>query len=262
MPWIRRTNTILLSLFVLAIADVLQGTLRAESTAVRGGFGCDRSSEGSVCFADGTCHCGFLIDIEGEIDSTTVDKVRSLFNIRHAHMGEGDEGFNISSLGGDIVSAMAIGRMFRKERAWISTGPNGVCVSACVLILAGAVERPLLGKIGIHRPYIPTTPQSSLTASAIKEAYEHILRDVRAYLREMNVSEQLLDDMLAVEPEKVRYLTKSDLTRYGLTEVDPVEQQTRAIENEVRNIQEANQLGLDRREYTRRKMAQTRLAPI
>ena len=34
---------------------------------------------------------------------------------------------------------------------------------------------------------------------------------------------------------------------------DPVEQQTRAIEKEMRDVQAANQLGLSRREYTRRK---------
>ena len=59
--------------------------------------------------------------------------------------------------------------------------------------------------------------------------------------------------MLAIEPEKVRYLTEAELNTYGLATIDPVEQQTRAIEKEMRDVQEANQLGLDRREYTRRK---------
>jgi hypothetical protein len=148
-------------------------------------------------------------------------------------MGEGEtEGFNINSVGGDVASAMAIGRMFRKERAWISTGKDGICVSSCVLILAGAVERPLLlgrgGKIGIHRPYLMTSPQRPVTANAVKEVYARVLQ--------------------------VRYLTEADLARYGLAGVDPAEQQTRAIENEAQNIQEANELGLDRREYTRRKV--------
>ena len=44
-----------------------------------------------------------------------------------------------------------------------------------------------------------------------------------------------------------------DLWVHGLAGPDPVEQQTRAIEKEMRDVQAANQLGLSRREYTRRK---------
>jgi ATP-dependent protease ClpP protease subunit len=239
---------------------IAQSTPRNEvisTPTVHGGFGCGRGSEGSVCFPDG-CICGFVINMKGEINSTTVEGVKRLFEIRRAHMGEGEtEGFNINSVGGDVASAMAIGRMFRKERAWISTGKDGICVSSCVLILAGAVERPLLlgrgGKIGIHRPYLMTSPQRPVTANAVKEVYARVLQELRGYLREMNVSDRKADDMMAVEPEKVRYLTEADLARYGLAGVDPAEQQTRAIENEAQNIQEANELGLDRREYTRRK---------
>jgi len=80
-----------------------------------------------------------------------------------------------------------------------------------------------------------------------------MLQDIRAYLREMDVSERLADDMLAIEPERVHILTQVELSAYGLARVDSAEQQRRAIANEARDVQEANQLGLDRREYTRRK---------
>jgi hypothetical protein len=80
-----------------------------------------------------------------------------------------------------------------------------------------------------------------------------MLEDMRAYLREMNVSERLADDMLAIEPQRIRVLTSAELTDYGLERVDPAEQQRRAVENEARDVEEANRLGLDRMEYTRRK---------
>jgi hypothetical protein len=130
------------------------------------------------------------------------------------------------------------------------------------MILAGAVERFVWGKVGIHRPYLEIPPQNkSPSADEVKSAYERILQDIRAYLREMNVSQRLADDMLRFEPEKVHYLMAADLKRYGLAAIDPAEQQTRAaeqqtqaIENEAHDVQEANRLGLDRREYTRRKV--------
>src|SRR3978361_752506 len=62
--------------------------------------------------------------------------------------------FGINSRGGSVAAAIAIGRMFRRENAWI--GVNGVCFSACVFMLAGAVDRQTgkLDQVGIHRPYL------------------------------------------------------------------------------------------------------------
>ena len=42
----------------------------------------------------------------------------------------------------------------------------------------------------------------------------------------------------------------------GLARIDSAEQRRRAIENEARGVQEANQLGLDPREYRRCRDAQ------
>jgi hypothetical protein len=80
-----------------------------------------------------------------------------------------------------------------------------------------------------------------------------MLKDISAYFREMDVSKRLADEMLATEPEKVHILTHEEIKKYGLARLDAAEQQRRAIAKEVSDLQEANQLGLDRREYTRRK---------
>jgi hypothetical protein len=238
---------------------------QGESANVTGGAEC---SENAV----GTRIGGFSIKIVGEIDATTVDKVRRLFDELHevtAHGGEitvsarsggsvtctvYGEGYEINSRGGDVNAAMAIGRMFRKEHAHIQVDRNSVCISACVLILAGAVDRELVfGLVGIHRPYLATTPQQPMMAKQVTESYRAMLDNIHLYLREMGVSERLADDMLATEPERVHILTEAELKSYGLADVDPAERQRRAISNEARDVQEANKLGLDRREYTRRK---------
>jgi hypothetical protein len=41
----------------------------------------------------------------------------------------------------------------RKVRAGAQVLDASQCCSACVLVLAGAVERTVFGTIGIHRPY-------------------------------------------------------------------------------------------------------------
>jgi hypothetical protein len=51
------------------------------------------------------------------------------------HRGSG----YINSPGGDISAAMAIGRMFRQETAFLQV--DGVCISAFVPVLAGAVNQ-------------------------------------------------------------------------------------------------------------------------
>ena len=217
---------------------------------------------------------GISIDIDGEIDAATVESVSKLFEEFREQTKKVASGvtcddsarhqsppdfsaygthFGINSRGGSVAAAMAIGRMFRRDNAWI--GVNGVCFSACVFILAGAVDRQI-GKsdqVGIHRPYLRSTPEKPLEADQIKQAYSRMLQDMRDYLREMNVSQRLADDMLATEPENNHILTETELRAYRLTGVDPAEQQRRAIQKEAADVQEANGLGLDRREYTQRK---------
>jgi hypothetical protein len=78
--------------------------------------------------------------------------------------------------------------------------PWAMCNSACVLIYAGAVVRFghfNSGQIGIHQPYFEV-PKDSVDSDIIKNAYANMLRDMRSYLHEMNVSEQLADEMLTV----------------------------------------------------------------
>ena len=59
--------------------------------------------------------------------------------------------------------------------------------------------------------------------------------------------------MLATPPERVHMLTLADLKAYGLMGVDPAEQRRRAIQNEAWEVRETTRLGIDRREYVRRK---------
>ncbi|MDQ1302200.1 MAG: hypothetical protein QG595_183 [Pseudomonadota bacterium] len=124
----------------------------------------------------------------------------------------------ISSPGGDIKAAMALGRSIRKAQMTVITVPPG-CKSACVLLYAAGVERAPYGEVAIHRPYYLSS------ATSIRETgdrYRKLERDVKAYLREMNVSERLYDDMMRIPPEDMKSLTLSELESYGLGFEDPV----------------------------------------
>jgi hypothetical protein len=81
----------------------------------------------------------------------------------------------------------------------------------------------------------------------LKNVYESMIHDMKAYLHEMNVSEQLADEMLKVPSTSVRYLSDAEQDQLGLVIFDPVE-------NEVSEVELAANLGLSRSELMRREV--------
>jgi ATP-dependent protease ClpP protease subunit len=201
-----------------------------------------------------------LIWVKGEIDTNTVAKVGELLERRKAWIATVVETvpwvessptwagtLYIDSPGGNVAAAMTLGQMLRKARVGIYVGFEGEqCVSACVLTFAGAVERSFAEKIGIHRPYFDLPRSGRLGPDDVQASYAVLLQEIRSYLREMNVSDRLADDMLAIPPDKVRYLSDKELDAYGLSGTDPVEEETQVLMH-------AKALGLSRLEYMERK---------
>lgn len=168
--------------------------------------------------------CKFEIDIYGAISAETVRKVRNALTFRPLGWRLG---VNLYSDGGDIDAAMLLGRIFREAQAqmWV----NYKCVSACVLVFSGGVVRNdnnsqlstlAIGKIGIHRPALAGVP-NQLNMKYIQRSIDEVILRLRAYAKEMNISERLIEDMLVIPPEKVRWLSHDDLHNYGLTSMDP-----------------------------------------
>lgn len=73
-----------------------------------------------------------------------------------------------------------------------------------------------------------------------------MLAAIRTYLAEMNVSPQLADEMLKTAPSDVRYLSAKEQEKFGLSIIDP-------IELETTSLQQAQGLGISRREHIRRE---------
>jgi ATP-dependent protease ClpP protease subunit len=178
---------------------------RSESARVGGSVDCS-----IACEVEG-------LEIVGEIDASTVEKVKRLFDEsseravseRNTSSSVGQM-VSLNSPGGSITAAMAIGRILRKERLFAMIPRWGVCYSACVLIFAGAVARMNAGKLGIHRPYLEV-PQQEVSSGDVNELYQKTLQEIRSYFHEMNVSEQLADAMLRIEPDKIRLLSDNEL---------------------------------------------------
>ena len=93
-----------------------------------------------------------VITITGAIDSRTPQEFTTAAKrIR-------DWGLVIlDSEGGDVVSALTIGRLIRARNFETDVTNNALCASACIFILAAGVDRSAYGRIGIHRPHYDDT---------------------------------------------------------------------------------------------------------
>lgn len=195
--------------------------------------------------------CLLLIRIQGKITAADSDEVKRLIDqtrqeAENKHWDVERPYIYLDTLGGEVPAALAIGRLLRKEQIGVQIDPQGICYSACVMVLAGAVTRNIQGKVGIHRPYYDV-PKDDISADKLSDQFQKMLQELRAYFREMNVNEQLADAMLRTEPEHMRVLDSAELNNYGLTAVDPVAQ-------EIKDLKAAQKLGLSRQEYLRRKV--------
>jgi hypothetical protein len=196
-----------------------------------------------------TDFCGQQIYLIGEIKSTDGNKVvSSITSLKNKYKKKDcDYGPNISihSNGGDVNSAMQIGRYIKKNNmniqvSWggisfednqlkVDMDKKGICVSSCVFILAGGVNRYIaseLSKVGIHRPYF-TNVVGNLSREQIKVMRDKLLQNIKSYLDEMDINPILADEMMSIPPEKIKFLTNDELTRYRLNIPDANNEESR-----------------------------------
>lgn len=180
----------------------------------------------------------------------TPDDARKIESIVQATPQNTQLTFRLDSLGGDLTAAIVAGRAMRKARATAQVYKQ--CYSACVLVLAGAVERTVYGKIGIHRPYSAYVGKRDYQST--QKEYRKIETSVRDYLNEMNFPAELFYAMMAVPADEVHILTWEENEAFGLRGTDRVEQ-------EMEDATNAARYGVSRREYLARKARAEQTCP-
>lgn len=158
----------------------------------------------------------------------------------------------LDSLGGNVRAAIELGRLIRDQKLPAVIDSFAKCVSACVFVLAGAVQRKIRGAVGIHRPYF-TTVENANSPDVVAESYRDVLKQAREYLTSVGVAGRLLDEMLRIEPNDVRYLSRPELDVFGLGEGPPRDDiETVTSLKEAVALKAAAAYGLSRPEYNRR----------
>jgi len=183
--------------------------------------------------------------LDGEITTADLEVFR---NLKHGIVLE------LNSLGGDLRSAIEIGRLLRASRSAAFVSDGNVCISACVMILAGAVDRIVdpNGAIGIHRPY--SLLNTEIDQARANKDYRELERLTRDYLHDMNIPGGLFDAMVRIPADDVHLLTKEEIREYSLDSTDPVEA-------EMVDAAEASKYGLTRPELLNRRRESRRLCP-
>jgi ATP-dependent protease ClpP protease subunit len=171
--------------------------------------------------------CTFEVRISGEITTKTTvsfEKALTHWDQRHYLF------VILNSPGGDIAAAMKIGRLIRKSPGRTMVEGTATCASACVLLFGAGISRIVFdgAKIGVHRPALAEAP-CERDMAAVKAASDQAARALREYAAEMNISERLIDDMLVVPPENIRWLSEEDRKSYGLAFLDPVYAETATL---------------------------------
>lgn len=128
------------------------------------------------------------INIIGQIEKGDLENIIAVLKDR-----EYMPGLAISSPGGDVAEAMMIGRFFRNSKLDITVNENAECAGACFLIVVGAAGRYLQSPLRIDRADIDA--------------------DVRDYLYEMNVPEDVVADVMSMEPAQEFYLDPAEFRR-------------------------------------------------
>ena len=149
----------------------------------------------------------FKIRVQGVIDTGDATRFRNC--TRKLNSQKRSFSFvSITSKGGLVSEAMQIGREIRKSKLSILVPIEGECLSSCVFIFAGGIDRTPAGTIGIHRPYFLKPPKESYDATL-----KAMLKDAEAYFYEMNIPERLAQDMFSVSPEQMRILDREEIGR-------------------------------------------------
>jgi hypothetical protein len=161
----------MLRVFALLFATVACQVANADVRQInRGGPTCDPTFKA----------CILVIQINGEITDDTVTGLESTVS-RVRNTAESSQytftflSVELNSPGGSVDAAMKIGRILRKEGPIVDVKKDALCLSACVLTLAGGATRGLDGTIGIHRPYFEV-PSGNVSSETIKSNYQQMLQ--------------------------------------------------------------------------------------
>jgi ATP-dependent protease ClpP protease subunit len=169
-----------------------------------------------------TTACALTVPLRGIIDGSRLSLVRRALQrrvtVQRALHRDVDVRIDVDSPGGELFAALEIGRLLRAEGASIAVGPGASCLSACVFLLMGALDRSISddARVGIHRPSLGAPPAGGPGPGHEAAIVAAMAESLVLYAQQMHVSRRLIDAMMAIPPDRVELLSAAALTTYGI----------------------------------------------
>jgi hypothetical protein len=182
--------------------------------------------------------CGEWIAAEGMIDPGAAQRLRDFLGT----LPRRDLPVFFNSSGGDVGQAVGLGAILREHRVTVGIGrtladgcrqtideacrrvmqskrehrarlatSGAICLSACAYALMGGSVRHVArdAQLGVHTL---RTPAPAGSGPSVADAH-HLLK---RYLVEMGVDPGLIDVAAKVSPDRVRYLSRDEIGRFGI----------------------------------------------
>lgn len=156
-----------------------------------------------------------------EVSGTITNQESKVFNKIVQELKNRRLAVKLNSLGGDVISAMRIGRTIRKLDGDTVVPIAGKCYSSCALIFISGVKRNNVGELGLHRPFLASAAQSR---QEIEVQYPELLRQIKQYVFDMGITENFYEQMVNTEPSEMTIYTVENYTQLVPRE-DPVHQE-------------------------------------
>ena len=177
--------------------------------------------------AEDRTSCAFTVKLRGAIDGSRLQLIRHALvrrdAARRALHRDVDLRIDVDSQGGEVFAALEIGRILREERASISVRNGASCISSCVFLLMGAVERNVSegARLGIHRPSLGASWRGGQKEAGEDATVDAMAAQLALYAEQMNVPRKIVDEMMSIPADQLRLLRPSELAGYGIPRVDP-----------------------------------------
>ena len=183
---------------------------------------CDKLREEVICMA---------VSLSGKIGQGDLNKLQQMTSRLETATQKGAFKSRVSlvyldSPGGSVMAAMELGRFIRSKQIATKVVEDDNCASSCVLAFVGGVKRIPAGNVIVHSFYSPDVLGTNDFAKA-ETMYTQVSETVAAYLKEMRISSQLLEEMMRVPHSSARQLTVEQMLQWGLIGIDPVYAQAR-----------------------------------
>ena len=167
--------------------------------------------------------CVFTVKLRGAIDRSRLQLLRHALvrrdAARRALQRDVELRIDADTPGGEVFAAMEIGRLLREERASITVRDGASCISSCVLLLMGAVERHIGdgARVGIHRPSLGASARGGPKQGGEDAIVDSMTAQLALYAQQMGVPRAIIDAMMAIPADRIRMLSASELAAYGIS---------------------------------------------